>query len=212
LIRPHIITRRYAEFSAAIGGLNESFPDQRIENILDELSAEVELCVSRMASIFRDPQSKLIFLINNYDMLLGVLSLNKKDDPSNSVYRFEAALKAVESEFVSIAIQSFLGGIKAAIKDLEEGKTINESSLIQTARKFNKNWKNEIDTLNRDCIQSFSNFKCGTRIIQAALTELLESYATFYTIVQKKNYQNLRSELINVQKLMVDVKEKRPQF
>ena len=69
-MRPHIITRRYAEFSAAIAGLNESFPDQRIENILDELSAEVELCVSRMASIFRDPQSKLIFLINNYDMLL----------------------------------------------------------------------------------------------------------------------------------------------
>ena len=45
-----------------------------------------------------------------------MLSLNKKDDPSNSVYRFEAALKAVETEFVSIAIQSFLGGIKTAIK------------------------------------------------------------------------------------------------
>ena len=69
--RPHIITRRYAEFCAAIGGLNEYYPETRIENILDELSAEVELCVSRMASIFPHPQSKLIFLINNYDMLLG---------------------------------------------------------------------------------------------------------------------------------------------
>ena len=51
--------------------MNEYYPETRIENILDELSAEVELCVSRMASIFPHPQSKLIFLINNYDMLLG---------------------------------------------------------------------------------------------------------------------------------------------
>ena len=87
--------------STPLTGLNESFPDQRIENILDSLGAEVELCVSRMASIFPDPRSKLIFLINNYDMLLGVISLNKKhDDASNSVYRFESALRAVEAEFV----------------------------------------------------------------------------------------------------------------
>ena len=34
-------------------------------------------------------------------MLLGVISLNKKhDDASNSVYRFDSALRAVEAEFV----------------------------------------------------------------------------------------------------------------
>ena len=87
-------------------GLNESFPDQRIENMLDALGAEVELCVSRMASIFPDARSKLIFLINNYDMLLGVISLNKKhDDASNSIYRFDSALRAVESEFVGQAVK-----------------------------------------------------------------------------------------------------------
>ena len=57
LSRPHIITRRYAEFCAAISGLNETFPDQRIETILENMSEEVELCVSRMASIFQDPKS-----------------------------------------------------------------------------------------------------------------------------------------------------------
>ena len=55
-LRPHIITRRYAEFSAAIGGLNESFPDQRIENILDALSAEVSTFYSvfpNVSHVFR---------------------------------------------------------------------------------------------------------------------------------------------------------------
>ena len=53
---------------------------------------------------------------------------------------------------------------------MEAGKNLSESSLVQTTKKFNQNWKTEIDTLNRDCIQSFSNFKCGTRIIQAVIS------------------------------------------
>lgn len=61
-------------------------------------------------------------------------------------------------------------------------------------------------------MQSFSNFKCGTRLMQAALTELLESYASFYNIISKLNLSRVRPELVNVQKLMVEVKEKRPQF
>ena len=119
--------------------------------------------------------------------------------------------------------------MKASIKDMEQDKTVTEASLLATAKKFNATWKDEIDVLNRDCIQSFSNFKCGTRIIQgyflayfifkllttfiAALTELLECYAAFYAHATKRNnYQALRKELVNVQKLMVEVKEKRPQF
>ena len=42
--------------------------------------------------------------------------MNKKDDASTSVFRFEAALKAVENEFVLQAVKSFLGGIKQVVK------------------------------------------------------------------------------------------------
>jgi len=212
-LRPHIITRRYAEFCAAISGLNETFPDQRIEQILENLSSEVELCVSRMASIFQDPKSKLIFLINNYDMLLSILSSHKKsEDSSTSVYRFDAALRAVEAEFVAQAIRPILSGIKDITKICEANKPVPEEKTLQIVRNFNQNWKGEIDILNRDVMQSFSNFKCGTRLMQAALTELLESYASFYNAVAKFNLPRVRPELINVQKLMVEVKDKRPQF
>ena len=88
--------------------------------MLDALGAEVELCVSRMASIFPDARSKLIFLINNYDMLLGVISLNKKhDDASNSVYRFDSALRAVESEFVGQAVKAWVDITKKLISNLK---------------------------------------------------------------------------------------------
>ena len=48
--------------------------------------------------------------------------------------------------------------------------------------------------------------------MQAALTELLETYATFHNAISKLNLSRVRPELVNVQKLMVEVKEKRPQF
>ena len=69
-------------------------------------------------------------------------------------------------------IKPFLGPMKASIKDMEQEKTVTEASLMATARKFNATWKDEIDVLNRDCIQSFSNFKCGTRIIQGSFLSI----------------------------------------
>ena len=67
---------------------------------------------------------------------------------------------------------------------MEAGKNLSESSLVQTTKKFNQNWKTEIDTLNRDCIQSFSNFKCGTRIIQAMI-----SFENYLNIKIFKSYE-----------------------
>ena len=105
------ITRRYAEFSAAIVSLNESFPDEKVRiikfnsltvtsflilfctlgekfpvvissinqfffkvnKVLAALQVEVENFILRMAAEFPLRKEQLIFLINNYDMMLAVL-------------------------------------------------------------------------------------------------------------------------------------------
>ncbi|XP_046687752.1 vacuolar protein sorting-associated protein 52 homolog [Homalodisca vitripennis] len=71
--KPHYITRRYAEFSAAVVGISESFPDERVTRLLAQLLDEVECFVLRMAAIFPQRKEQLIFLINNYDMVLSIL-------------------------------------------------------------------------------------------------------------------------------------------
>ena len=70
------ITRRYAEFSAAIVGINQSFPDDRANRILERLQNEVENFILKMAAEFPLRKEQLIFLINNYDMLLGVIMVS----------------------------------------------------------------------------------------------------------------------------------------
>jgi hypothetical protein len=67
------ITRRYAEFSAALVGISESFPSALVNRLLAELQQEVECFILRMARVFPQRKEQLIFLINNYDMVLGIL-------------------------------------------------------------------------------------------------------------------------------------------
>jgi len=67
------ITRRYAEFSAAIIGLNESFASERVNELMSQLLNEVENFILRMAAEFPQRKEQLVFLINNYDMMLAVI-------------------------------------------------------------------------------------------------------------------------------------------
>jgi len=70
-------------------------------------------------------------------MLLGILSSHKKsEDSSTSVYRFEAALRAVEAEFVAQAVRPILSGIKETTKLAETGKPVAEDRTVQIGRVF----------------------------------------------------------------------------
>ncbi|GCB84552.1 hypothetical protein scyTo_0025054, partial [Scyliorhinus torazame] len=71
--RPHYVTRRYAEFSSAIVSINDTYPNEKTHSLLGQLQVEVENFVLRMAAEFASRREQLIFLINNYDMMLGVL-------------------------------------------------------------------------------------------------------------------------------------------
>ncbi len=70
------VTRRYAEFSAAIVSINQSQPAEQVFKCLSTLQQEVENFILRMAAEFPHRKEQLIFLINNYDMLLAVLSVS----------------------------------------------------------------------------------------------------------------------------------------
>lgn len=71
--RPHFITRRYAEFSAAIITTNDTFPDERVSIYLGMLHTEIENLILKLASKFSTPKEQLVFLINNNDIILSVL-------------------------------------------------------------------------------------------------------------------------------------------
>lgn len=54
-------------------GINASYPNDRVNRVLGQLQAEVENFILKMAAEFQTRKEQLIFLINNYDMMLSVL-------------------------------------------------------------------------------------------------------------------------------------------
>ncbi|XP_060546141.1 vacuolar protein sorting-associated protein 52 homolog isoform X1 [Pantherophis guttatus] len=219
--RPHYITRRYAEFSSAIVSINQTFPHERTLALLGQLQTEVENFVLRVAAEFSSRTEQLIFLINNYDMMLGVL-MERAVEESKEVDGFQQLLNARTQEFIEELLAPGFGGMIAFVKEVEglaergqlERLRGEEARVTQLVRGFAATWKASVETLSQDVMRSFTNFKNGTTIIQGALTQLIQYYHRFHKVLALPPLKSLpvRSELINIHHLMVEVKKHRPNF
>ncbi|XP_052440425.1 vacuolar protein sorting-associated protein 52 homolog isoform X2 [Carassius gibelio] len=219
--RPHYITRRYAEFSSAVVSINQTFPNERTNALLGQLQVEVENFVLKMAAEFPSRRDQLIFLINNYDMMLGVLTERAADD-SKEVEGFQQLLLARTQEFIEEILSPPFGGMIAFVKEsealMEKGQLDklrnDEARITQLVRGFSSSWKQSVEALSQDVMRSFTNFKNGTSIIQGALTQLIQYYHGFHKVLSQPTFRSLavRSELINLHHLMVEVKKHKPNF
>ncbi|XP_028296731.1 vacuolar protein sorting-associated protein 52 homolog isoform X2 [Gouania willdenowi] len=219
--RPHYITRRYAEFSSAIVSINQTFPNERTNTLLGQLQVEVENFVLKMAAEFPSRRDQLIFLINNYDMMLSVLMERAADD-SKEVESFQQLLHARSQEFIEELLSAPFGGMISFVKEAEalmengqlERLKNEEARITQLVRGFSSSWKQSVETMSHDVMRSFTNFKNGTSIIQGALTQLIQSYHSFHKVLSQPVFRSLsvRSELINLHHLMVELKKHKPNF
>ncbi|XP_024154157.1 vacuolar protein sorting-associated protein 52 homolog isoform X1 [Oryzias melastigma] len=219
--RPHYITRRYAEFSSAIVSINQTFPNERTNALLGQLQVEVENFVLKMAAEFPSRKDQLIFLINNYDMMLSVLMERAADD-SKEVEGFQQLLLARTQEFIEEILSPPFGGMIAFVKEaealMEKGQLDRlkneEARITQLVRGFSSTWKQSVESMSQDVMRSFTNFKNGTSIIQGALTQLIQYYHGFHKVLNQPTFRSLavRSELINLHHLMVEVKKHKPNF
>ncbi|XP_065510856.1 vacuolar protein sorting-associated protein 52 homolog [Caloenas nicobarica] len=219
--RPHYITRRYAEFSSAIVSINQTFPNEKTNALLGQLQVEVENFVLRVAAEFSSRKEQLIFLINNYDMMLGVL-MERAVEESKEVEGFQQLLSARTQEFIEELLSPPFGGMIAFVKEaealLEKGQLERlrgeEARVTQLARGFSSTWKASVESLSQDVMRSFSNFKNGTGIIQGALTQLIQYYHRFHKVLAQPPLRSLpvRADLINIHHLMVELKKHKPNF
>lgn len=219
--RPHFITRRYAEFSASIMAVNDTFPDERVSFLLGALQNEVENFILKMASRFQNPKEQLIFIINNYDMILGVMIERTKEDSKESENIKQQLNKRIQ-DFVEELLYPHFGGMMAFVKDCEAYIEKGDSEALQREEKkvtnliksFNVSWRKALEEISKEVMNCFTNFKNGNNIQQAAFTQIIQYYHRFQKIVSQNPFKNntVRSELINIHQLMVEVKKYKTNF
>jgi len=220
-VRPHYIVRRYAEFSAAIVGINESFPHEQMHRLLALLQEEVEGLTLRLASQFPARKDQILFLINNYDIIMSIIIERTKDDSKESD-TFREQLKARSEEFVEQVLQPHFGQliiwVKEAERRLEKGDTESlkqeEQKVTQIIGQFGNDWKKSLDSINGEILSSFPNLKLGTGILQQTLTTLVQYYHRFSRVLGVPPLSQIPAvtQLINIHQLMVEVKKYKPTF
>lgn len=222
-IKPHHVIRRYAEMTSAMiycSKLTDPTPDACLHDILSKQQKEIELFITRYCSQL-SPKEKLFFSINNYDMITSVLieahcsDARERDLFENlrqecvEVY-VEEILKEYFQELVTFVKNTELLISKDNIEELKK----NKETLKKVVNNFNNMWKQNIDKINKEILDSFSNFKNGTNILQFTFSHFIQYYQKLTKICTHKVFENDKNSnnLLNIHQIMIELKKYKPIF
>ncbi|CAG8555092.1 11996_t:CDS:2, partial [Racocetra fulgida] len=214
-VHPHHVTRRYGEFSASILILNEDYNDPILSNNLLRLRNELEQFLEKMSKTFDEYKSSLIFLINNYDLIITILGVSAVEAEVN---HFRELLNGQISGFVEEELQPYFGSLISFIKQVDQGKditAIDSGVFDQISSDFAATWRQSITSINTSVIQHFSNFKNGTSILHAVLGQLIIYYTKFCNILEERMNDGsvrIKHQPVGVQSVMVEIKKFRSNF
>jgi hypothetical protein len=219
---PHSITRRYAEFASALSSINDTYPDERITQLLSDLQNEVKNFILRVAAIFGQPKEQQIFMINNYDHILGVFKRSNIREDSKDIEEIKLQLNKRTQEIVEELLYPHFGSIICFVKDCEVFLERDDQESLKASEKgvnalidtFNSNWQRALDEISRDILNSFSNFENGNTIQQATVAQLLQYHSRFQKLIDNpimKDGQK-RNKLIGLHELMSYVKKYKTNF
>jgi len=137
-IRPHYVTRRYAEFLASIFALNNK--DEHLVKVTKLLRNQMHRLLRKLSREFekpplnKDPKSPIIFLLNNYDHILSVLN-ERGISPEDSA-DIQAKLNEQMGQFVEAELFRYFKNLISFVKKfsflLRTNTTASTSSTTST--------------------------------------------------------------------------------
>lgn len=219
---PHSIIRRYAEFASALSSVNDTYPDEKISKQLDDLQSEVKNFILRTAAIFAQPKEQQIFMINNYDHILGVFKRSNVRDDSKDIEEIKLQLSKRIQEIVEELLYPHFGSIICFVKDCEvfldrddhNSLKANEKKVGALIDTFNTSWQRALDEISKDILSNFSNFENGNNIQQATMAQLLQYHMRFQKLLdhQVMKESQGRNKLVGLHELMNYVKKYKTNF
>jgi hypothetical protein len=86
----------------------------------------------------------------------------------------------------------------------------NVGRFEKIAKDFAQNWKNALGLINASTMQSFSNFKIGTLVLNTILKRIVVQYQAFLMFWEKKFPPNARLSVqpVMIHQLVVEIKSK----
>ncbi|CAH8667733.1 unnamed protein product [Schistosoma margrebowiei] len=205
--------------------------DPRILSRLAQLQNQFEHVLNSLAKTFSRPKLAHIFLINNYDLVISVLTEHGAADSSEVVRCREAVAKHMTS-YIDEALSPYFGCLISFVRDVEARSTSeghhlskNQDEVTQNIRSeearvtrivkgFNIDWKNSIEKIHDEIMMEFANFTLGTQIFQGLLAQLIQHYHRFQKVMTQSPYKNMpiRNQLVNIHQITNEMKKCKTNF
>mmetsp|Transcript_80659 Transcript_80659/g.179204 ORF Transcript_80659/g.179204 Transcript_80659/m.179204 type:complete len:728 (-) Transcript_80659:56-2239(-) len=237
---PHLVTRRYAELAASLhalsaapdassssaGGASASGLTDTLQHPLQAMMQEVCSLLSAMAVKLEGGESGLVFLVNNYDLVLTVF--HERHLPRSATAGFEDLLRDQVQLFVESQLKrhypdlvSFVQAAEPHVADVDEASAskggkqwppagVDVQQMEQVVRSFAQNWKKETDRIHQYVMTSFTNFSNGMEILKQVLTQLLLYHTRLSKVIRKSFPQQppaFAHELVSSTTILMEIKQ-----
>ena len=210
---PHYVARKYAELAAAIYKLNVGIDNEMHVVNMSSFLAEMERLMDQLAKDNEQPKDQTIFLINNYDVILGILK--ERGIQNADVVRLEELLGQSTTKFVEEELGEHFDALIKFVREVEPllqaGETNVKYSREQCSalvRKFATTWQAGIEAINGSVMKFFSNFQNGMEILKHVLTQLLLYYTRFTDLMKKLHGANaFQKDLVAIPTIMHEIKK-----
>ncbi|CAI5453991.1 unnamed protein product [Caenorhabditis angaria] len=222
--RPHFIVRRYAELTSAhltIAKSNGKEIGPKVGALLESSEDAIEQLLTRMSTMQTSHKNKHVFLINNYDLILGVIDDNESKQSRIYAIVHELEQKSID-DFVEVVLDPHIGFLIKFVTECEglinQGHTqllVRYNDKISTViTTFNQKWKQSIDAIHSEVMNLFTNFRLGTSILQTIFTKFVQYVQRFSKIIAHEVFSSNSacSEMINVHQIMLEIKKYKPVY
>uniref|UniRef100_A0A7E4W8C4 Vacuolar protein sorting-associated protein 52 homolog n=1 Tax=Panagrellus redivivus TaxID=6233 RepID=A0A7E4W8C4_PANRE len=222
--RPHYVIRRYAEFTCALlvcSEMSGKKTDNRLQSLLNSQQIEIEGLLNKLTLGLKTKKDKLVFQINNYDIILTVLDERLQSESKERSSFWELQQTKINAYVEEVLYPHF----HALIQFVNECEPLIEQNHAQLlarhttkvmplVRSFGADWKRSIEAINHEVLQSFTNYKNGSNILQTAFTQFIQYYHRFNKVLSHEAFNECTTtqELINVHHIMVELKKYKPVY
>lgn len=214
---PHFITRRYAEFLAAL--LTIAAPACKaptaaamIARPLAPLRREFERTLLRFAQSLKDPVLQTIFLMNNYDLVLVLLREHAVESEDTARFRelFQTCLQTFQDSIIIShsafrSISNYLDEMRPLLAEAAaagSGEVLvahphyTPEYIVPIIKDFHDSWRSVVDKIIGDVLKYFSNFETGQDTCNAVFSKLFSIYKEFLEFIKANFKELLRSKFL----------------
>ncbi|KAI0223814.1 Vacuolar protein sorting-associated protein 52 [Massospora cicadina] len=203
---------RYAEMAASILVLADGHDEPMLLTSLSRLKSDFLLALGKMKDKIPNSRQGHVFLLNNYDLIQGVLSGHPPKAVEGEMSHFKRLHASVLEDYINEELVHRFGEIVT----LSEGPDVAPSAAhgSQLVSQFNQTYRANLANLNASVLRQFPNLQLATSVLHTLLAHLMLVYSKFLSSLDSRSNGKppLSVVPLSLHQLKAEVKKYRSNF